>query len=572
VYASAALGADDQGRTTAIYFGSTDGTFYALDPAGRPIWKYDTGDPIRSSPAIGAGAGGTGAIVYFGSGNGKLYALDAATGKRRWSFDTTGNDPEVADRNDLNSSVALGRTGVYIGGEQGLLWYVPYDYCLHAADRRCERSAGADLAADEAGFFYVTPGGSTLRDAPPTIPAASTVTLRLVVRSAGETIDAWLCNTPFLCSDESVSVKTDPPIALRAVRSADGHYLHLLPDGILEPGRTYRVEVEGDYYTGGFHFGNLTLGGTRRGRVKRAFELRTAPAASERFPLSTGEDEVGAFEWTRLALPIPPMLPSLNQIGFDYMDWIVGAVDVGPPDATREGRLLLWAIGARRDKDGVLVADPHTDFTLPLSGRYLADSFRIANRDFTMKVTGIPIPFQLFEMRGQLGADGVVRPGATAYSEAKVLSIPTFGPYLVLAGLATDLYDKLVVSGTYVTRPYRGPANKRPRGARVESVELVAPGAEPGRVVARIALDAGAALPIAQHRPGIVLIDGESREPVALNYQENLTASADAAGNLREISLALPKGTALPRRLEAAVLVDVFPLGRTALTQQLRPG
>ena len=35
-----------------------------------------------------------------------------------------------------------------------------------------------------------------------------------------------------------------------------------------------------------------------------------------------------AFEWTRLAAPLPPMLPSLNQIGFDYLDWIVGTVDL----------------------------------------------------------------------------------------------------------------------------------------------------------------------------------------------------------------------------------------------------
>ena len=66
----------------------------------------------------------------MGSANGNLYALDAGTGRRRWSFDTTPRDPVLKDRNDLNSSPALGRRGVYIGGEHGRIVFVPYDWCL----------------------------------------------------------------------------------------------------------------------------------------------------------------------------------------------------------------------------------------------------------------------------------------------------------------------------------------------------------------------------------------------------------------------------------------------------------
>ena len=87
IYNSAALLSDQQGKTNAIYFGSTDGNMYALKPDGTLLWRFDTGAPIRSSPVLGRKpVGQDGWIVYFSCGNGKLYALDASNGKRRWSF------------------------------------------------------------------------------------------------------------------------------------------------------------------------------------------------------------------------------------------------------------------------------------------------------------------------------------------------------------------------------------------------------------------------------------------------------------------------------------------------------
>lgn len=571
IYTSAALDTAADGHTTAIYFGSADGALYALDPAGSLRWKYDTGDPIRSSPAIGAAPTGSGSIVYFGSGNGKLYALDAADGHRRWSFDTTSHDPELRDRNDLNSSVALGTTGIYIGSEHGHLWYVPYDYCLRSTDERCQTAASDDLPADTAGLFYVTPGGSTEREPPAALSPATMITLRLLVRSNGQSVDARMCNTPFVCGADTLTIHVDPPFPFHAVKSADGRYLHIIPDDILEPGSAYRIAVAGDYYTGGWHIGNLTVGGTRSGRFGGDLTLHTAAVAPE-LPLHIQADEVSAFEWTRLALPIPPMLPSLNQIGFDYMDWIMGMVDATAPDANGSGKLILWGVGARRDAGGTLTADPDTAFLLPLSGAYRGDAITLSNRNFTMPVTGIPIPFNLYQLRGQFGRDLAVQPGATVYAETRVLSIPTFGPYLVLAGLANNVYEKLVVAGTYVTRPYAGPANHRPPGISVESVSYTAPTLRStGRVVAKLQLAEGMTYPLTQHRPAILLIDAARTEAVGLNYHDNLTATADAQGNLAEITLTIPADTPLPVRLDAVTIVDAFPLHRQHVSGPAMP-
>jgi hypothetical protein len=230
------------------------------------------------------------------------------------------------------------------------------------------------------------------------------------------------------------------------------------------------------------------------------------------------------------------MLPSLNQAGFDYVDWIVGAVEVGEPDESGAARAILWATGASRDAEGRPVADPHSDFLLPLAGTLRGDAFVLGSEGFTMRVTGIPIPCNVFQIRGAFGPGLVVRPGASLYAETQVLSIPTFGPLMVMAGLANDLWRKLVVSGTYVTRPYVGPANRRPAGVAVESLVYIAPASgRDGRLTAVFALGPKRRYPAAGHRPAILLLDAERREPVALDYADLVSAVADPAGNLAQV-------------------------------------
>jgi hypothetical protein len=336
----------------------------------------------------------------------------------------------------------------------------------------------------------------------------------------------------------------------------------------LEPAATYTLTVEGDYYTGGLAIGNLTLGGRRQGRFRDSLTITTEPLRTGRIPLAVGEHAVTALEWTRLATPIPPMLPSLNQIGFDYLDWIMGPVVISEPDAQGRGRLVMWVIGGKREDDGTLVADPASDFTFALNGRYRGDLFLLENRGFTMPITGIPIPFNLLQMRGQLGADGRVLPGATVYADTEVLSIPTFGPYLVVAGLANNWFEKLLVTGTYITRPYPpdGPAARRPVGLTVADVTYEPPtDVADGRVTATFHLERGATYPADRHRPGLLLLDNSAMQAVTLDYHANLSTTVDNAGNVAAVTLRIPKGTALPGDLHVVVMADVFPLHRQGL-------
>ena len=558
IYASAALSSAEDGQTTGIYVASTDGLLYALRPDGSLRWKYDTGDPIRSSPVIGKSPDGAADIIYFGCGNGILYAINE-DGSLRWLYDTNADDPELLDRNDLNGSPALGKTGVYIGGEHGRLVYVPYDYPLQTRANQAGQSDGQP--AEFCGLYYVSPGGNTRPFFPAEMPTSAMITLRLMVRQNGETIPARLFNSPIGRPKDALVVHIEPPISLDVEHSADGRFIYLRPLEFLRPGVNYTLKVHGRYYTGGMRLGNLRLGGRYTGRFSSTFTFK-AQLGANTLPLTIEKEACGGLEWTRLAAPIPAMLPSLNQIGFDYIDWMMAPVVITPPDKNGQGKMVLWAIGAKKDTSGRLVADPQSDFCLPLSGRYQGADFVLTNRGFPMAITGITIPFNLFELRGSLTADGVTTLPA-AFADTQALSIPTFGPYLVIAGLANNWYQKLLVAGTFVTRKFNGPGCQRPAGIEVEKIELLAPTRNaPGKATAWLNLQSDLDFRPSEHRCGLLLIDLDTFEAVALDYHANLTTQLDVQGSLQSVTLNIPAKTQLPQNLHMLAILDVFPLSQ----------
>ena len=76
---------------------------------GTPIWEFETGDKVYSSPAIGSDG-----TVYVGSYDKKLYAINGKRGVKLWEFETGG---------DVRSSPAIGSDGtVYVGSNDKKLY------------------------------------------------------------------------------------------------------------------------------------------------------------------------------------------------------------------------------------------------------------------------------------------------------------------------------------------------------------------------------------------------------------------------------------------------------------------
>ena len=561
IYSSPALDEDAQGRLQAIYIASTDGQVYALSPAGRLLWSYDTGDVIRSSPVIGLAADGRHKVVYVGAGNGTVYALNASTGTRRWSYDTTRSDPVLRDRNDLNGSPSLTKTGVVIGGEDGYLKYVPYDYCLHRRDPRCSTAPGEAFASNMTRVLAVTPGGNTqLTGGAQRVGSATVLPLRLVVRRDGHTLDASMLALPSAAG----LVHINPAVPFTAQLSGDGHYLYVVPDGMLTPGRRYTVRVAGTYTAQGIGVGNFRLGGTTTGHFDQTLQYRVAAAApSPRLQVSS--TRVSAFGLTRLAFPLPSFVTSVNQIGFDAYDLIVGALKVGRPGVNGSS-VLLWAIGARPGPRGTQEVDPGTTLAFPLAGAYRGNSLALSAHNVTLTFSFGPVPVQRLEVRAQLKPTFATVPSASIYGEVDCATVPTYGPLLPTQRLCNN-QGKLISSGTYITSAYAraGLANLRPRGLTLGGLTLQRPSLiQTGSATATLRLARGARYPHSAHFVSIVLVDPDTGAPIGLDYKADTTDSADSHGDIASVRLTIPARTVLPKHIAAYVVADVFPLAARA--------
>ncbi len=152
------------------------------------------------------------------------------------------------------------------------------------------------------------------------------------------------------------------------------------------------------------------------------------------------------------------------------------------------------------------------------------------------------------------------QPGASLYAQAQCDQVPNYGKATFLTGVC-NAAGTLAASGTFITSAYpgAGDADRRPAGVSVSSVRLDAPAAtRAGSVTARLAFRRGIRYRTADHRIGLLLVDGGGR-PLGLDYTDQRTV-INTAGNIAGVRLQLPAGTALPRRVRVYVLSDVFPL------------
>ncbi len=527
IYASPAEAADG-----TIIQPSADGTIYALDPAtGTQRWAFDTLEPIRSSPAIDADGN-----IYVGSGEGRLFVLDK-DGTLRWSMRLID-----ADRNDLNASPALGKDAIIIAGESGAVFSVPYDYCLGAAglaDARCA-TGGEDLPSDGAVLRYTTGLGAPLATPPATIDANAPLVLSLFVRVAGDTQLA-------LIDSSTVTVDVEPAAATRVEVSGDRRFLAITPDAGFAAG-SVSVHVHGDYLVGLVREGLVFTGGTKGGSFDQTFAFAVRADDPTAMPLAAPAlvgDPATTWELSRLAAPLPTMLPSYNQIGFDSLHYLVGLVEPH----------VAWVIGASLTPAGVAVPDPTTKGVFALGVDYRGGALTLDNSaGFSLEAMGATLTFERFRVATRLDATGATTTAPQLGVSTICSDIQLYGPFVAMLGLCNPQTNLLLVSGGVLLTPHpTPPVAANALGAVTWSVD----GAQLRATVAQTAIRPDT------HAVGILLVDAATGAAVSTSYGLATTRTTKADGSLASVTLTL-SGTE-PKSVRAYLMIDTYPAAQATL-------
>jgi outer membrane protein assembly factor BamB len=516
-----------------IVIASTDGTLYAVDPeTGESVWEFDTLEPIRSSPAVDGHDN-----IYFGSGEGKLYCINP-DGTLRWSYQAI-----TKERNDLNGSPGLGFDGIFIAGESGEVFFVPYDYPLTEAGQQDERcyTAGEDMPADGANLIYTDSFGALQLDPPKAIDANEPLTLTLLVRDGND-------NVLSAFDRNSVQVDVAGNDGYRVEVGATDRFVNIVPMEAWVPDADGKITVTltADYKTSLSRFGLKFFGGRKTGSVDETFTfgINPKPEVSNMFLNAVDDSEQTVVEFHRLSVPIPAILPSYNQIGFDSLHYIGGAVD-----KNANGQEIFWIIEGRLDENNEAAIDPDAITRYPLLLDYDDGLVTLANYDgFKIKFIGSwDMPFANYRISTTMTETGDLSDSATIIAVTNCDDIEFYGIGLKLMGMSEFKTGQMFVrAGSGIQFWENAAAPENHGDVTVDLIEE--------RVVAKIS---GGALKADEHVYSIMLTDQDSN-PLPLYYTKNTTVSSE--GGIITVTLNFGKDEEIPPEAKVYVLVDTHPI------------
>ena len=508
IYASPAL----QPNGTIVQ-PSCDGTIYGVSAIDGAIkWTYDTNTPMRSSPAIDADGN-----VYVGGGDGRLYVLNA-DGTLRFAV-------KLIDdvRNDLNASPALSKDAILIGGESGQMFSVPYDWCLRPEaknDATC--STTPTPSTDGATLDWINTFGDPVAIAP--IDTNGRVTLALNVRASGAQKLAVLDST-------AVTVTTTPQTDVSVEVSGDGKFVSITPKTAWQPG-ALALSVHAPYLVD-FTRTGLRLSGGRSGGAADAKISTTvnAPAGGAAF------DPKATYELLRLSVPLPTLMPSYNQIGFDSLHYWLAAVEPN----------VAWMIGAMLPEgQNTSVPDPSTKALFPLALSTNGDAATLQSAGaLHVQIMSFSLPFQSFRVAARFGPNGDPLGHTEVAGSAVCGGIPFYGPFLQQLGLCnpqTDVIRMLGASNLQRRRDVVAPPNAGTPTFSLGSSTIDA------SIV-------GAQVKPSEHLVSLLAVDATTGQPINLDYAFGQTIKANPDGTLASLSVTT-KGVTLPPTMRVYVMVD----------------
>ncbi|MFX0098175.1 MAG: PQQ-binding-like beta-propeller repeat protein [Candidatus Hodarchaeota archaeon] len=381
VYASPAISSDG-----TVYVGSTSGTFFAIDAAsGEQKWSFYIGDAIRASAALGPDPEGKEpCLIYFGGGDGVVYAL-TPDGQLRWAYDILPRAQET-DYPNLNGSMALGFNGLSICSAGGDIIWIPYDHYLNNGDDE-GFIKGKLFKSRKMGhaWHYVTPGGKILRESITSVQEilpVNTISIRLLEHEENGV-------QPATIDPASIKLEVTPEFEFRFELQSNGSTINIFPREILQPATAYTIKVR------------VSCGESTVQEHEESLVFETSPVEEKKSIVSLKGNR---FDIVKMALPQPPIIPSLNQIGFASL--VIPFTIVAEDDDHR--KFVAWAVQKFAD----FVPQERTS-VYGFSGHYNGEYFMMEAKDCLFEITSFNISLDMLRFASKIEPDGSAGQGGS---------------------------------------------------------------------------------------------------------------------------------------------------------------
>jgi hypothetical protein len=349
-----------------------------------------------------------------------------------------------------------------------------------------------------------------------------------------------------------VEVIVDPPVGLTTEVSGDGKFLVLTPQSPLVAATDGTVEftLTAPFLINPQRAGLKLSGGSPGGTASLNFSATLNPPSQASYALPIPG---GTWQVSRLAFPLPTLLPSYNEIGFDSLLYLVGLVE------GTQSQAVAWMVGATIASDGVTtVVDPTTQALIPLDVSYLGGFITFSNQaGVSVVVMNAQIPFRTFRMAAALGTDGNASGPLRINGDTVCAQIPRYGVFLQLLGLCNAQTDLLSVVGAANFGLFQTGTVPPPTGVGTVAFTISA-----NSVMATLT---GTMLKAAEHVASILLVDAVAGTAVSLDYGPTTVTTADAQGLLSTVTVPFDCET-VPSLVRAYLMIDTTPVASTALT------
>ncbi|NHJ85809.1 MAG: PQQ-like beta-propeller repeat protein [Asgard group archaeon] len=522
---------------------SADGTVYAINHEnGQILWKFDTFEPIRSSPAIDGND-----VIYVGSGEGKLFAINP-DGTLRWAYQLI-----TQERNDLNGSPGLGKEGIYIAGESGEIFYVPYDYPLTPTGQADPRTTlGPNEALPDNGVFllYSAPFGALYHTSPTTIYRNQPITLSLFVRKDGDNVLTEI-------DKDSLHVEVSGKANHSDFVAGNRRFLTIVPQETWcnATENSITINVTGKYRSDMSRIGLKFFWGKITGDLDTTFTFQVKDLPLSLNPFQAPNTHAGnssVFEFIRPAVPFPSMLPSYNQIGFDSLHYIGGVVEASG------NTMLLWVIPGKYSENGTSI-NPELRERYPIILEYDNGLLTFRNYDgFKINFIGAwDMPFNFYRISTIYNQtdESFVNP-SPLIGVVNADEIAFYGTGLKLMGMSDFKTGEMLVSGGILVNKFEDGLADIPTGIGIPDFTYSSTNVQ-------VILE-GSSLKYGEHVYSLLLVDAQGN-PLPLYYSANTKINYDEYNTITGVSLTF-KDELVKGDIKVYFMVDTYPIISQILT------